>query len=64
MDPFFRDYNEEALLTRKLNATSCRNVVKVYDWNRHTEEDRARIIYEYCPYGDLQMLLDFYDKQK
>lgn len=61
MDEFFRDFNEEALLTQKLNATGCRNVVKVYDWNRKEGEDFARIIYEYCPYGDLQMLVDFYE---
>lgn len=62
MDSWFRDFNEEAFLTQKLNATGCRNVVKVYDWNRKKEEDFARIIYEFCPYGDLQMLMDFYKK--
>ena len=57
---WFRDYNEEALLTRRLNDAGCRNVVKVYDWTPHPELDLSRIIYEYCPYGDLDMIRNFY----
>ena len=64
MDEFFLDWNEETFLTHKLNIAGCRNVVKVYDWNRNEREDYAKIIYEYCPYGDLQMLIDFYETQQ
>ncbi|SLM33581.1 Serine/threonine/dual specificity protein kinase, catalytic domain [Lasallia pustulata] len=63
MDNFFLDWNEEAVLTQKLNAAGCPNVLKVYDWNHNKHENLARIIYEYCPHGDLQSLIDFYDTQ-
>ena len=64
MDSFFLDWNEEAVLTQKLNAAGCPNVLKVYDWNHNKHENLARIIYEYCPHGDLQSLIDFYDTQQ
>ncbi|KAI9881556.1 MAG: hypothetical protein M1830_000120 [Pleopsidium flavum] len=59
-DPFFRDYSSEAHLTRRVNVAGCKNVVKVYDWAALEREQRVRIIYEFCPLGDLVRTLDFY----
>jgi len=59
-DDFFRDYSSEAHLTRRLNVAGCKNVVRVYDWAALERERRVRIIYEFCPLGDLSRTLDFY----
>lgn len=57
---FFEDYCAEAHFTSRVNATGCKNVVKLFGLLPCPEQAVHRIAYEFCPYGALYKLMDFY----
>lgn len=58
---FFRDYNIEGNMTRRLNETGCENVLRVLEWAvLERPKPRFRIAYEVAEYGDLDDLINFY----
>ncbi len=58
---FFRDYNNEGNMTRRLNETGCENVLRVLEWAvLEQPKPRFRIAYEVAEYGDLDDLITFY----
>ncbi|OAX84770.1 NEK protein kinase [Emergomyces africanus] len=67
-DRYWSDYCSEGNLTRRINATGCPNVVKVYGWidlEPQPAELTApcryfRILYEYYEGGSLARLYDLY----
>jgi len=62
-DEFYGDYNAEFFLARRLNQIGCPNVVEIYDYGVYTTwtaEKFFRIAMEYCSYGSLEDLIEFY----
>ncbi|PGG97817.1 serine/threonine protein kinase [Blastomyces parvus] len=67
-DEFWNDYCSEGHLTRRVNATGCRNVAKVYDWidldlqppGLTSHSSTFRILYEYYEGGSLSNLYAHY----
>lgn len=66
---FFRDYCAEASLTRRLNETGCKNVIRVLEWAFVPANDfrqtypRHRIAYEFAEHLDLGSLYQWYQSQ-
>jgi len=58
---FFRDYNVEGHITRRLNDAGCENVIKVLEWALLENPAKFRIAYEVADYGDLSDLIRWYD---
>ncbi|EGE86204.1 NEK protein kinase [Blastomyces dermatitidis ATCC 18188] len=71
-DQFWHDYCSEGNLTRRVNATGCPNVVKVYDWidldpqppELIAHNRTFRILYEYYEGGSLSNLYTHYMEYK
>ncbi|OJD23586.1 serine/threonine protein kinase [Blastomyces percursus] len=71
-DQFWNDYCSEGNLTRRINATGCPNVVKVYDWIELGAQPPGliahnrtfRILYEYYEGGSLSNLYAHYMEYK
>lgn len=65
---FWKDYNMEGTLIRKLNEIGCKNVITVLDWlyipPRHPRAPVFRTCYEWAMYGDLSRLWRFYKSKK
>ena len=65
---WFRDYNSEGQLTRRLNQTGCLNVIKVLDWAfldpDPREEPKFRIAYELADHGDLWSVVSWYRRHE
>ncbi|KAI9802547.1 MAG: hypothetical protein M1833_001619 [Piccolia ochrophora] len=60
---FFKDYNSEAQLTRRLNALGgSLNIVNIIDW-ANLANGKLRMALEYCEYGDLDSLLKYYERR-
>lgn len=58
---FFRDYNAEGNITRRLNDIGCENVLRVLEWAvLEKPKPRFRIAYEVAEHGDLDHLLLWY----
>ncbi|KAI4249077.1 MAG: hypothetical protein LQ352_005731, partial [Teloschistes flavicans] len=65
---FWKDYNMEGTLIRKLNEIGCKNVITVLDWlykpARPPREALVRTCYEWARYGDLGRLYYFYKRNQ
>ncbi|KZF18948.1 kinase-like protein [Xylona heveae TC161] len=59
LDPFFKDYNSEGHLTKRLNDAGCKNAVKVLEWAT-VGNTKMRCAYEYADYGTLWDLIKYY----
>ncbi|PGH10689.1 serine/threonine protein kinase [Polytolypa hystricis UAMH7299] len=72
--PFFADYCVEGNLIRRLNATGCPNVVKVYDWMQLNTDQvdsyfqhhgyRFRMLFDLYEGGNVYDVFNFYRKHK
>ncbi|KAL9580600.1 MAG: hypothetical protein Q9212_004395, partial [Teloschistes hypoglaucus] len=65
---FWKDYNMEGTLIRKLNEIGCKNVITVLDWlyipSRLSRAPVFRTCYEWATYSDLSRLWRFYKTKK
>ncbi|KAL8772506.1 MAG: hypothetical protein Q9194_004590, partial [Teloschistes cf. exilis] len=65
---FWKDYNMEGTLIRKLNEIGCKNVITVLDWlyipPRPPRAPKFRTCYEWATYGDLARLCYFYKRKQ
>lgn len=57
---FFRDYNNEGHMTRRLNDAGCENVIRVLEWALLDDGRKFRIAYEVAEYGDLHHTIKWY----
>lgn len=71
IEEFDNDYNAEFYVTRRLNLRGCNTVIKAYDYGIYNSRTLAglvqpqfRMLLEWCSYGDLIGLLDFYERYK
>ncbi|KAI9731525.1 MAG: hypothetical protein M1834_004645 [Cirrosporium novae-zelandiae] len=61
---FWKDYNIEGELTRRLNDAGCLNVIKVLDWQSYPHDNKIRTLYELAEHGDLEDLCRFYQREE
>lgn len=59
---FWKDYNYEGNLIRRLNDVGCQNVIKVLDW--FPVLGRYRTCFEYGEFGDVKELFYWYKSRK